>query len=145
MASITGTDPRRIPVRPVHLVELSYAKDAAGRYVVTMPFRLESRANYRGHTRSKKHIRATREQRGQTTLFLRSLAKKPELPCHIVLVRIAPRELDRHENLPMAFKAVVDGIADWFGINDRDKRLSFEYEQESFSEPHTYGCRIVLP
>lgn len=62
-----------------------------------------------------------------------------------MLVRIAPRELDRHENLPMAFKAVVDGIADWFGINDRDKRLSFEYEQESFSEPHTYGCRIVLP
>lgn len=38
--------------------------------------------------------------------------------------------MDAHENLPQCFKAVVDEIASWLGVDDGDKsRVSWTYHQ----------------
>ena len=47
-----------------------------------------------------------------------------------MLTRIAPRQLDG-DNLQSAFKATRDGVADWLGIDDGDKRLDWQYRQRS--------------
>jgi hypothetical protein len=110
---------------------------------LTLPLKLDSRANFRGHTRSRDHVKAIREQRGLTCIMLRSHATKVELPIRLKLVRIAPRRLDPHENLPMCFKSVVDGIADWLEVDDRTGFLC-EYDQEKADTPNTFGCRITI-
>ena len=57
-------------------------------------------------------------------------------PCKITLTRIAPRFLDKYENLPMSFKWVVDAIAasltgDYVpGRADSHPGLFFAYDQE---------------
>ena len=47
----------------------------------------------------------------------------------ITLTRVAPGTLDREDNLTAGFKAVRDGIADALGLDDRDGRLRWHYEQ----------------
>jgi hypothetical protein len=113
--------------------------------VVALPFFLESRANYRGHTRSKKHIRMVREQRNVTRMVLDSRARKPTLPCTIKLTRIAPRFLDWDDNLPMSFKSVKDGICDWLGVDDRDREaVKWSYDQKKPDKPKGFGCLIEI-
>lgn len=115
--------------------------------VIALPFFLPSRANYRGHTRSRKHIKMVREQRSQTNLFLCVQALKPELPCTIKLTRIAPRTLDPDENLPMSFKSVKDGICDWLGVDDGVKSrdlVKWSYHQQKPDKPRGFGCLIEI-
>jgi hypothetical protein len=51
-------------------------------------------------------------------------------PISIKLTRVGPSAgLDSHDNLRGSFKNVVDGIADFLGIDDGDPRLVFEYAQ----------------
>lgn len=76
-------------------------------------------------------------------MVLRSYAAKVSLPVQLTLTRIAPRKFDAHENLPMCFKSVVDGIADWLEVDDRYGFLC-KYEQEKDDEPNTYGCRVII-
>lgn len=112
---------------------------------VTLPFRLQSRGNFRGHTKSLS--KSARKQRGDTKLFLQSFwkrKKKPSLPIHLHCIRVAPRRLDQHENLPMAFKSVVDGFADWLEIDDRHPGFRVTYDQKKDSLPHTYGCILRI-
>lgn len=47
----------------------------------------------------------------------------------VVLVSFRRRLLDAHENLPYAFKPLVDAIAASLGIDDADPRVSWEYHQ----------------
>lgn len=110
---------------------------------LTLPLKLDSRANYRGHTRSKKHVKSVQQQRGLTCIMLRSWATKVPLPVRLTLIRIAPRRLDAHENLPMCFKSVVDGVADWLEVDDR-KGFLCKYDQEKAETPNTYGCRVTI-
>lgn len=112
---------------------------------LTLPLVLESRANFRGHTRSRKHVQDIKQQRYTTKIVLSAVARRPKLPCTIRLVRIAPRKLDKDDNLNMAFKSVRDGICDWLLVDDRDDRIGWDYDQESASTPRTYGCRIEIP
>lgn len=113
--------------------------------VIAIPLFLPSRANFRGHTRSKKHIKMVREQRGTTLLLLNSSARKPELPCAIKLTRIAPRFLDWDDNLPMSFKSVKDGICDWLGVDDRDRDIvKWQYDQQKPDKPRGFGLLIEI-
>jgi hypothetical protein len=50
--------------------------------------------------------------------------------CHTPRSRIR----DEHDNLRTAFKHVVDAIAAYFGIDDSDKRVRWEYAQEPAHE-----------
>lgn len=54
--------------------------------------------------------------------------------CVVTLTRCAPRELD-DDNLARAFKATRDGVADALGVDDRDKRLVWRYEQAKAKVP----------
>ena len=56
------------------------------------------------------------------------LGGEQALVCHVV--RVAPRLLDQHDNLAASAKAVIDGIADGLGINDRDPRVEWVVSQE---------------
>lgn len=66
------------------------------------------------------------------------------LPAAVKLVRVAPRELDGHDNLRAAFKHVVDEITALLGLsNDRDARVIWNYTQER-GGVREYGIRIVV-
>lgn len=132
---------RSVSSLPTVLVELSYESGNPQR--LTLPLKLESRGNFRGHTRSRKHVKDVKHQRGFTQLMLQAKAKRWKLPLEIHLVRLAPSRVDKHENLPMCFKSVVDGICDWFGIDDRGDDIIWTYGQERVGV-RSYGCRIEI-
>jgi hypothetical protein len=45
------------------------------------------------------------------------------------MTRVAPRALDDDNNVS-AFKGIRDQIAEQLGLNDRDQRIAWRYEQE---------------
>lgn len=47
------------------------------------------------------------------------------------------------DNLASGFKATRDGVADWLGVDDGDKRLTWRYAQEK-GAPKFYGVRIEV-
>jgi hypothetical protein len=61
----------------------------------------------------------------------------------VTLTRVAPGTLDREDNLTAGFKAVRDGIADALGLNDRDSRLRWHYEQAKGGRG-VYGVKVQL-
>jgi len=95
---------------------------------ITLPIATKSLSNQRWHWAQRS--RAAKAQRGPTSLVVRSaMAAEPiGLPCVVKLTRIAPRALD-DDNLRGALKSVRDGVADAFGLDDRDPKLSWEYGQ----------------
>lgn len=67
---------------------------------------------------------------GVTTMCWARFGAPPVPPLTITITRIGPRELDG-DNLAGSAKHCRDGVSDWLGVNDRDKRLQWEYRQES--------------
>lgn len=58
----------------------------------------------------------------------------------VTVVRIAASNgLDPHDGLPAACKPVVDAVADALGIDDRDPRVGWCYEQRRGKR---YGVEI---
>jgi hypothetical protein len=113
--------------------------------VVTLPLKIESTANKREHwsrraSRAKAHrsagYYALREQ------DCMPLFRRDTPPMTVTLTRIAPRELDS-DNLAISFKSVRDGIADWLGVKDNDKRITWVYAQEKGAPKH-YAARIEV-
>lgn len=88
--------------------------------------------------------RALNEQFGAPPLFsvMVNHWTKPN-PIEITLTRLAPGELDPDENLPVSMKYVKDEIAAWFGVDDRDKRLRWRYQQER-TAAGIYKIRIEI-
>lgn len=79
------------------------------------------------------HMARSRRVKAERLATLWALAAtrtpKPELPCTVVLTRIAARDFD-DDNLAGAFKGVRDAVADWLGVNDRRIDLvAWEYRQ----------------
>jgi hypothetical protein len=108
--------------------------------LVTLPLRTYSEVNLRQHW-ARKSARV-KLQRG-TTRMLFSQHRIPPLPICVALVRISPRALD-DDNLRSALKAIRDGIADWLGIDDRDARVRWEYEQRrSARRQHGVEVRVM--
>lgn len=57
-----------------------------------------------------------------------SLVLAYDLVGHVV--RVAPRQLDAHDNLPGSAKPIIDGIADGLGLkSDRDSRIEWVVSQ----------------
>lgn len=83
----------------------------------------------------QKRARIVEEERSLTHQFFPwSLRKvtvlEPNRHFAVKLIRVAPRELDGHDNLPGIFKAVTDQVAAELGLDDRDPRVSWSYGQE---------------
>jgi len=85
-------------------------------------------------------IENARKQRNLVTHALRN-KPKPALPLVVTVTRVAPGQgLDPHDNLPGACKHVVDTIAAWLAIDDRDERITWRYAQAC--DGRTYGVGI---
>ncbi len=94
----------------------------------------------------REHFRVTSKRKKEhREIVARALGGKPrpELPCVVTLTRISPGTLDAHDNLPSAFKNVVDGVADWLGIDDADPRVTWVYEQEK-CKLKEFGVRVEI-
>ncbi len=96
-------------------------------------------------------VKAKRHKKQKIALKKAFLVDKPDFmpPFQCVLTRIAPRELDKHDNLPSSMKWIVDAIADYFfpkqaaGRADDTKEIKWEYKQER-GKVREYGLRIEI-
>lgn len=102
--------------------------------------RIESEANRREHWRKAASRKAHHRQTAR--LFMQAHARPQNTPISIKLTRIAPRVLD-DDNLASGFKAARDGVADWLGIDDGDKRLSWSYDQRK-GNPGQYAAEVLV-
>lgn len=115
------------------------------RWSVFLPIRVNSRANdHRSNhwgpraATSAAHSGAAAMSLSRQKTFLRKLLARSIV---VRVVRIAPRELDNHDNLGMALKAITDGVARALSIDDRDARVRFVPDAER-GAPKTWGVRI---
>ena len=96
-----------------------------------IPVRLVNGANAREHWA----VRADRakKQRAAAKLSLykacKIIARDPDEPVTITLTRRGGRQMD-DDGLTISAKHVRDGIADWLGIDDGDKRLTWIVRQD---------------
>jgi hypothetical protein len=137
---------QRSNTAPVHVsvaVGEALALVGAPVYVLTLPLKLVSEANARGHWRGKDD--RVGAQRLAVAHELRRLYGNapPALPLGVHVVRIAPRALDRADNLPTSCKAALDGVCDWLAINDRSPQLFVSYGQER-AGVREYAVRIEI-
>lgn len=102
---------------------------------ISIPLKTVSTLNTREHFR----VTAARKalHRATTLRFLKGMPT-PTLPAVIVLTRHSSGTLDAHDNLPSAFKHVVDAIAQWMGIDDADPRVKWMYAQEKCKRGQTW-------
>ena len=133
---------RKVTREPVALTE--------GALLVFVPgIKLESlNVTFRGTTRGARFAAAAkvRRTRDAVEMVLRSrLGNAPSLPLIVTVTRVAPgRGLDAHDNLPGACKHVVDAVAKWLGIDDRDPRVSWRYDQKADGRTVGVGIRIEV-
>lgn len=121
--------------------------------ILFLPVRTQSESNLHGHWRGQ--WRRSKVQRTLTFCELTSHMDKPRVLIWSVIkiTRVSPRQLD-DDNLRGALKAIRDGISDWFtgaynqsnrkgGINDRDTRLTWDYDQQK-GKPKEHGVLIAI-
>jgi hypothetical protein len=73
--------------------------------------------------------RRVKKERDATAWCL-SRAQKPQLPCSVLLTRIAPSNGLDDDNLCGALKGVRDEVARWLGVDDRNStRVRYRYAQ----------------
>lgn len=105
---------------------------------VEIPMKLPSASNLREHW-SARHRRA-KGQRAIVTAALKDFGKwngvyeaiahlARGLDLEVTLTRVAPRRLDPN-NVPSAFKSVMDAIAAHLGTDDRSDQYRWQYRQE---------------
>ena len=103
---------------------------------VMLPIKTVGGLNAREHWRQ----RSARVKRERTTAAM--MVPAHSLPCIVTMTRLSPGTLD-DDNLQGAAKAVRDGIADRLGIDDRDKRVQWRYEQERCKRGD-FGVRVRI-
>lgn len=128
-----------------NLVQLTHASTPGGAMVIDIPLRTISEANRASHEHWRVRAKRAKEQRSLAVTLLKSAfgrGAKVAGRAAVTMTRIAPVALDS-DNLPMSFKHVRDGVADWLGINDRDPRIRWQYAQGR-GAPWQYGVRIAI-
>lgn len=107
---------------------------------VTIPIRIESSLNLREHWRTRANRNTS--HRAAAWMCMKAAGRIKVDRATITLTRIAPRELD-DDNLAGGFKSVRDGVSDWLGIDDGDKRLTWVYAQRR-GKPHEYAAEVEV-
>ncbi len=88
-----------------------------------------------------------KKQKGMVALMLRRHRKMLRLPCHITFTRYAPDKLDRLDNLPMAFKWILDAVCEIITGDYRPGRADDTEEIDAtFKQVHSkeYGVKILI-
>jgi hypothetical protein len=94
---------------------------------VEIPLKTVSLLNMREHFR----VTAKRKAEHRNLIAMLFKAKPvPALPVTVTLTRVSPGKLDEHDNLPSAFKHIVDALAAWLGLDDSDPRVTWRYAQQ---------------
>lgn len=115
---------------------------------IKLPIKTVSEANLSREHWTKKHKRH-KLQKEAIRLACSSRITPDLLPCTIKLTRIAPRFLDKFENLPMSLKYVNDAICELLvpnkaiGQADSDKRIQTICDQIK-GIPHEYAIEIEI-
>ena len=109
---------------------------------IKCPVRIESEANRRDHWAAR-HRRFAK-QRQVVALHLLALGgmARPKPPLVVTLVRIGPRRLDV-DNLAGGFKAVIDQVAAWLGVDDGDPRMMWQFAQQR-GRPNEYALAVKI-
>lgn len=100
---------------------------------VTIPIRIESTPNLREHWAAK--AKRAREQFAATFYALKAAKAPTTLPCVVTITRVAPRQLDAHDNLKSGCKHAVDAVAQYLlggkvkRVDDSDERIEWRYAQ----------------
>ncbi len=111
------------------------------------PMRLENTANRREHYMVK--AKRAKSQRMETLVMLRAVCRDQNWErLRIKLTRIAPSKGLDYDGLVISLKHVVDGIADYLGVNDKEIHpestfLRSSYHQER-RKPKEYAVRIEI-
>lgn len=93
----------------------------------SIPLKTVSGGNSREHPMVRhKRVKAERAKVNRVA----SKHKRPGPFLTVLLVRVAPRELDPGDNLPSALKGARDAVASWLRIDDRSTLVSWHYAQE---------------
>jgi hypothetical protein len=93
---------------------------------ITLPLKTVGGQNAREHHMAR--MRRVRLERGTSLVLAKSATRQVPLPVSVTMTRLSSGELD-DDNLQGACKAIRDGIADAYGIDDRDKRIKWQYAQ----------------
>lgn len=88
--------------------------------MITVPIRTVAGLNAREHWQTRS--RRVRKEREATAWMLRS-APRPDVPCTVVLTRVAPSSGVDDDNLAGALKGVRDEVAKWLGVDDRKRQV----------------------
>jgi len=119
--------------------------DSAQQLIVLIPVKTVSITNRREHWVVRAH--RTRHHRRIAAMVVGTAIKKRgtpiAFPLVIDMVRLASRRMD-DDNLRAALKALRDGIADALGVDDGDKRLTWNYFQSSYIASSTMGVMVSL-
>lgn len=113
--------------------------------IIKFPFRLESPNKTTNEHWSKRHARNKKLERIIRILW-RQQGIKIKPPCEVFMCRIAPRSLDSHDNLPMAFKCVTDVVSSLLipgkakGQADSSNEIAWHFEQRK----GTYAVEIKV-
>jgi hypothetical protein len=130
-----------IPVitkKPTQVKSVGFTEILDRGVILALPIRTISEGNC-FEPWQKKHKRH-KSQKLQIKLALLPIKCKIKLPCHIKLIRYAPRTLDKHDNLPMSFKFLVDAICEEItgnyvaGRADDSDQISIVYDQVKSKE-----------
>ena len=113
---------------------------AVGSVSVWLPIRIHSEANRREHYHAV--ARRKRSQQLMVSMGLMTLQKQVRAwpAWRVTLHRRGKRMLD-DDNLQGGFKAVRDAVARVIGVDDADKRIKFDYSQDTGKE---YLVRIGI-
>jgi hypothetical protein len=132
------------------MTTLDQRYEAIGLVLSTMPVakadapaELDSRGNFRGHTRArigvnKRHVLLGMCLAAETKA--RRWAERSELLV-VRITRIAPRQLD-DDNAESACKSLRDGFAKAVRINDRDPRVRYVVDQVTRSGPPSVSVQL---
>lgn len=95
--------------------------------MITIPLRTSGGLNNREHFAVRaKRVRKERE----AAAWMLKAAKKPQLPCSVLLTRVAPSNGLDDDNLAGSLKSVRDEVARWLGVDDRDRvQVRYRYTQ----------------
>lgn len=119
-------------MKPVRLKRPVYTRAPEWTLCVTLPIVVRSAANLH-ESPFVRHRRAKAERGGVLTAFRALIGiVPPTVPLgyalNVRMTRLGGRKLD-DDNLLGAFKAVRDGVADWFGVDDGDPVWTWDTTQ----------------
>jgi hypothetical protein len=111
----------------------------------TLPIKTVNPTNNRQHWRVV-YKRGMIEKRAAWTATLSAIGPpytRPQLPAVVTFTRIGAGSMDEDDNLRASMKHLKDGIALAFGIDDKDKRITWQYAQEKVPRG-THGVRVRI-